>query len=207
MSGRGTLCAKPWRISASSGRRELRAAGTGRRAERECDRRGEAQIHRLRDSEEREVNIIYLMLLGLACAPAADEKDAARLPEGPSKEIAGKLCLNCHDSGNFRKARHSSEEWSDAVADMVERGAKGTPAEIEAVVAYLAKNFGPDAPVRINTAPFAEIKVVLGFTVAEVRALLEYREKKGDLKSFEELLKVPGIDPAKAGAQRTRIAF
>src|ERR1039457_7559920 len=132
MSGRGTLCAKPWRTlrqAAAAGHGELRAAGTGRRAEREGDRRGEAQIHRLRDSEEREVKIIYLMLLGLACAPAADEKDAARLPEGPGKEIAGKLCLNCHDSGNFRKARYSSEERSDVVAFMVERGAKGSSEE------------------------------------------------------------------------------
>lgn len=153
------------------------------------------------------MKIVCLMLMGLACVPAADEKDAARLPEGPGKEIAGKLCLDCHDSGNFRKARFSSQEWSDSVADMVERGAKGTPAEIEAVVAYLAKNFGPDSPVRINTAPFAEIKVVLGFTVAEVRALVEYREKNGDLKSFEELLKVPGMDAAKVEAQRARITF
>ena len=148
-----------------------------------------------------------LMLLALACAPAADEKEVARLPEGPGKETVGRICMNCHDSGNFRKVRFSSEEWSDSVADMVERGASGTPAEFEAVVAYLAKNFGTAAPVRINTAPFAEIKVVLGFTVAEVRAVLEYREKNGGLKSFEELLKVPGIDAAKAEAQKSRIAF
>jgi competence protein ComEA len=90
---------------------------------------------------------------------------------------------------------------------MMERGAKGTPAEIDAVVAYLAKNFGKGAPVRINTAPFAEIKVVLGFTVAEVRAVVEYREKNGELKSFEELLRVPGIDSGKAEAQRSRITF
>ena len=153
------------------------------------------------------MKIVYLMLFCLAGAPAADEKEAARLPDGPGKEVVGKLCLNCHDSGNFRKARYASEEWSDSVADMVERGAKGTDAEIEAVVAYLAKNFGPGAPVRINTAPFAEIKVVLGFTVAETRALLEYREKNGDWKSFEELRKVPGIDLAKAAAQKARIVF
>jgi competence protein ComEA len=150
---------------------------------------------------------IFLMPLALACAPAADEKEVARLPEGPGKEIAGKICMNCHDSGNFRKARFSGDEWSDSVADMVERGASGTPAEIATVVAYLAKNFGQDSPVRINTAPFAEIKVVLGFTVAEVRAVLESREKNGGLKSFEELLKVPGIDAAKAEAQKSRIAF
>ena len=141
------------------------------------------------------------------CAAAADEKDAARLPEGPGKEIAGRICLECHDSGNFRKARLTSEEWADSVADMVERGAKGTPSEIEAVVQYLARNFGEDAPVRINTAPFAEVRTVLGFTIAEVRALLDYREKHGALRSFEELLKVPGIDAAKAEAQKSRITF
>src|ERR1022692_909435 len=121
---------------------------------------------------------LAVALLVAACAPAADEKDAARLPEGPGKEIVARICLECHDSGNFRKARLTSEAWADSVANMVERGAKGTPAEIETVVAYLAKNFGEGAPVRINTAPFAEIRLVLGFTVAEVRALLDYREQQ-----------------------------
>jgi competence protein ComEA len=153
------------------------------------------------------MKIVCLMLLALACAPAADEKELARLPDGPGKELVGKICLGCHDSGNFRKTRFSTEEWSDSVEDMVQRGATGTPAEIEAVVAYLTKNFGKDAPVRINTAPFAEIKVVLGFTVAEVRALLEYRDKNGDLKGLDELVKVPGIDAAKVEAQKSRIAF
>jgi competence protein ComEA len=153
------------------------------------------------------MKVIYLMLLALACAPAADEKEIARLPEGPGKELVGKICLGCHDSGNFRKTRFSTEEWSDSVEDMVQRGATGTPAEIEAVVAYLTKNFGKGAPVRINTAPFAEIKVVLGFTVPEVRALLEYRDKNGDLKGFEELVKVPGIDAAKVEMQKAQIVF
>ena len=150
---------------------------------------------------------LAVALVVAACGPAADLKDAARLPEGPGKEIAARICFDCHDSGNFRKKRLSSDEWSDSVADMVERGAKGTPAELEAVVEYLAKNFGEGAPVRINTAPFAEIRAVLGFTITEVRALLDYREKNGALKNFDELLKVPGIDQAKAEAQKSRIVF
>jgi competence protein ComEA len=153
------------------------------------------------------MKIIYLMLIALACAPAADEKDAARLPDGPGKEIVGKVCIDCHDSGNFRKARFTTEEWTDSVEDMVQRGATGTPQELEAVVAYLTKNFGKGAPVRINTAPFSEIKVVLGFTVPEVRALMDYREKNGELKSFDQLLKVPGIDAAKAESQKAKIVF
>jgi competence protein ComEA len=156
---------------------------------------------------EREMKVVFLMLCGLACAPAADEKDIARLPDGPGKEVVGKICVSCHDSGNFRKARFTSEEWTDSVDDMVQRGASGTPAEIEAVVAYLTKNFGKEAGVRINTAPFAELRVVLGFSVAEVRAFMEYRDKNGGLKTFDELLKVPGIDAAKAEAQKSRIIF
>jgi len=153
------------------------------------------------------VKIIYLMLIALACAPAADEKDAARLPDGPGKEAVGKICVDCHDSGNFRKSRFTTEQWTDSVEDMVQRGAQGTPAEIEAIVAYLSKNFGQGAPVRINTAPFAEIKAVLGFTVPEVRAFLEYREKNGDLKDLDQLLKVPGIDAAKIESQKAKIVF
>ena len=98
------------------------------------------------------MKVVYLMLIGLACTPAADEKDIARLPDGPGKELAGKICTSCHDSGNFRKARFTSEEWTDSVDDMVQRGASGTPAEIEAVVAYLTKNFGKDSGVRIEDA-------------------------------------------------------
>ena len=153
------------------------------------------------------MKIIYLMLIALACAPAADEKDAARLPDGPGKEAVGKICVDCHDSGNFRKSRFTTEQWTDSVEDMVQRGAQGTPAEIEAIVAYLSKNFGQGAPVRINTAPFAEIKAVLGFTVPEVRAFLEYREKNGDLKDLDQLLKVPGIDAAKIESQKAKIVF
>ena len=153
------------------------------------------------------MKIIYLMLIALACAPAADEKDAARLPDGPGKQAVGKICVDCHDSGNFRKSRFTTEQWTDSVEDMVQRGAQGTPAEIEAIVAYLSKNFGQGAPVRINTAPFAEIKAVLGFTVPEVRAFLEYREKNGDLKDLDQLLKVPGIDAAKIESQKAKIVF
>ena len=153
------------------------------------------------------MKIPFLMLFGLACAMAADEKDIARLPDGPGKKQVGKICVSCHDSGNFRKARFTSEEWTDSVDDMVQRGASGTPAELEAVVAYLTKNFGKDVGVRINTAPFAELRVVLGFSVAEVRAFLEYRDKNGGPKSFDELLKVPGIDTAKAEAKKERIIF
>ena len=39
------------------------------------------------------MKIIYLMLFALAFVPAADEKEAARLPDGAGKEVVGKICL------------------------------------------------------------------------------------------------------------------
>jgi competence ComEA-like helix-hairpin-helix protein len=154
------------------------------------------------------VKFVPLMLLTFMCAPAAgqgDQKDAALLPDGPGKPAVIKMCIDCHDTGNFRKARLNAEEWADSVADMMQRGAQGTPAEVEAVVAYLDKFFGKGAPVRINTAPFAELRVVLGLSVADVRALLEYRDKNGPFKAFEDLAKIPGIDAAKLSAVKTKI--
>ena len=151
------------------------------------------------------MKIVCLTLLTLAAAIAADQKDAALLPDGPGKPAVIKMCIDCHDTGNFRKARLTKEEWSDSVADMMQRGAQGTAAEVEAVVAYLDKFFGKGAPVQINTAPFAELRVVLGFSVPEVRALIEYRDKNGPFKSFEDLQKVPGLDAAKLAAQKSKI--
>jgi competence protein ComEA len=158
----------------------------------------------LRDSDMKP---IYLLLAGLALAIAADDKDAGRLPDGAGKEVAGRVCIDCHDSGNFRRARLSSGEWSDTVADMVDRGAKLTPVETDTLIAYLAANFGKDSPVRMNTAPFVEMKVVLGFSVAEARAIVDYREKNGPFQSAEDLRKVPGIDVAKVDARKSRMVF
>ena len=105
------------------------------------------------------------------------------------------------------RARFTSDQWADSIADMVDRGAKATPAEIDTLLAYLTKNFGKNSPVLINTAPLAEIKVVLGFTVAESRAVIDYREKNGPFKSADDLLKVPGLDPAKVATQKALIAY
>ena len=69
---------------------------------------------------------------------------------------------------------------------------------------HVAKNFGKGAPVRINTAPFSEIKVVLGFT--EVRALMDYREKNGEKPSFAIIGQGSGqSDAAKAEGQKAKI--
>lgn len=151
--------------------------------------------------------LAVLLALAAICVFAADEKEAARLPEGEGKALVGKVCIDCHGAGNFRRARLTPEEWGDSVGDMVDRGAKASPAEVDAIVAYLAKNFGRESKVLMNSAPLVEIKVVLGFSVPESQAVVDYREVNGGIKSFDELLKIPGVDAAKAEAARAKMSF
>ncbi len=141
-----------------------------------------------------------LLLIAIAAASvsfAADDDEAKRLPDGPGKDVVVKLCLSCHGAGNFRKRRLAKDAWVEQVADMVDRGAQATDAQSAAIVDYLVQYFGPGSKVNINTAPFEELKAVLGLSVEETKAVVSYREAHGDFKSWQDLQKVPGIDAKK----------
>lgn len=144
---------------------------------------------------------------GGLCLAVPDDEDAKALPPGPGRDEVVKFCMECHGAGNYRKVRHDKDEWTDSVADMVERGAKGTPAELAAVVDYLTLNFGMESKVNMNSAPLEEIKVQLGFSVPESQAVIAYRKQNGPLKDYGDVLKVPGVDKAKVEAKKDKMAF
>jgi competence protein ComEA len=145
------------------------------------------------------------LVLG-STAIAADE-EAKLLPDGPGKELVGRMCFECHGAGNFRKVRLSRDAWSEQVADMVDRGAKGTEAELTAVVDYLTQNFGKDSKINVNTAPFGELKNVLGLSVKEAQAVIDYRDANGNFKMWQDLQKVPGVDAQKIEAKKSIIVL
>jgi competence protein ComEA len=149
-----------------------------------------------------------LLVLGLLAGSAlAADEDAKLLPDGPGKDTIVKVCTECHSPGAFRRHRKNKDDWSDTVADMVDRGAKGSDAEIAAVVDYLAANFGPDAKVNVNTAPFEELKIQLAFTVPEAQAVINYRQQNGNFKEWRDLLKVPGVNASKVEDKKDRMSF
>ena len=141
------------------------------------------------------------------CFALAGADDLKRLPDVPGKDTVVRVCTPCHGPGNFTKKRLSRDDWDDQVADMVERGAKGTPEELAAVVNYLTANFGPDAKVPVNQAPIDELKSVLGLSSPEAVAIVEYRQAHGKFKAWRDLLKVPGVDAKKIEAKAPRMAF
>jgi competence protein ComEA len=137
--------------------------------------------------------------------PADDE--AKVLPDSPGKDVVAKVCIDCHDAGTFRKMRFNEDEWWEKVADMVDRGAKADDKQQAVIVGYLAKNFGRDSPILINSAPLSELIVILGLTPHESEAVVSYRTDYGPFKQWQDLLKVPGVDAKKIEAKKDKMAF
>jgi competence protein ComEA len=152
------------------------------------------------------VPLVFCFLAAAILAMAADD-DAKLLPDGPGKEVIVRACLECHDASGFRKLRLNRDDWTEKVGQMVDQGAQATSQEQTAIIDYLVHNFGPDSKVRINTAPFSEIRVVLGFTNEETKAIIAYREQHGNFKELRELLNVPGVDSKKVEAKKEMLAF
>jgi competence protein ComEA len=149
------------------------------------------------------VNVLWFLLAFVV----VDQKEIDQLPAAAGKDAVVKSCLECHGAANFRKVRKDADEWAESVQDMVDRGAKATDAESAAIVAYMVKNFGKGAKVQMNSAPLEEIKAVLGFTVPEANAIVNWRDQNGPYKDWRDVLKAPGINPAKVEAKKDAMSF
>jgi competence ComEA-like helix-hairpin-helix protein len=150
---------------------------------------------------------LALCLLAATIPAVAAGDDAKLLPDGAAKEVTARTCLQCHDSASFRKKRLDHDGWTDFVGRMMDQGAEATEKEQAAIIDYLTHNFGPDSKVRINTAPFSEIRLVLSFTNEETKAIIAYRDQHGDFRDLRDLLKVPGLDTKGAEAKKDMLIF
>lgn len=132
-----------------------------------------------------------------------------QLPDGPGKQETEKICTQCHELERSISLRQDHDGWQNTMNKMVTLGAKGTDAEFQAVVDYLAKNYAADGVPRINVNKARAIELESGLTLrrSEAAAIIEYRTKHGDFKSLEDLKKVPGIDVAKIDAKKDRLTF
>jgi competence protein ComEA len=141
----------------------------------------------------------------LACAAPAAGQDP--FPDGPGKDVTVRICGTCHPSARGAAVRLTREGWQDVIAKMVSLGAKGSDAELVAVLDYLSTNFKGDAPkpVNLNTAPAIDLESVAGLLRKEAAALIAYRTKHGACKTLEDLKRVPGVDFRKINRRRDRL--
>ena len=140
----------------------------------------------------------FASLLLVSLAPAQD------LPEGKGKDITEKTCTACHGMEAVTSMHVAKDAWTDVVNDMRSRGADGTNADFDNIIAYLAKYFGPE--VNVNKAAAKELES-LDITSDESAAIVKYRTDKGSIKDFADLSKVPGLDAKKLEPLKSRLKF
>ncbi len=131
------------------------------------------------------------------------------LPDAPGKNETLQVCGTCHEAAKATSVKLTREGWIETIDRMKAFGAGGSDAEFAAVLEYLATHFKGDTvrPLDMNSAESIDLESVLQLLRRESRAVLEYRAKRGQLTSLEDL---KGLDPAiykKIEAKKERIVF
>jgi competence ComEA-like helix-hairpin-helix protein len=143
-----------------------------------------------------------LILVPMLFAWPAQPQD---LPEAKGKDLYEKICGACHGTDVVFKTRTTKEKWKDTVDEMASRGAEGTDEQLDTIIDYLAKCFGPR--VNVNKAAAKEIETQFELTSTEAEAIVKYRQGKGDFKDVADLKNVPGLEFSKIESVRYRIIF
>jgi competence protein ComEA len=145
----------------------------------------------------------------LALAVAMCAVLRADIPGGPGKDATVKYCANCHSAEQAVSLRQGREEWAATIEKMVGMGAKIPDDSYDAILGYLAKHFGADAPlpIRVNKAEAVDLESLLLLKRSEAAAVIQYRTEHGDFKSIDDLRKVPGVDFKKIEAKKDLLVF
>jgi len=145
-----------------------------------------------------------LLILVLAVSASAQT-----LPEGHGKAETERLCKQCHEIARAISPRLDRGGWEKSMTKMAAFGMKATDEEYALVVDYLVKNFpAEDVPrINVNTATAIQMESGLSLKRSQASAVMAWRKEHGNFKSFDDLLKVPGLDAAKLEEKKDRIAY
>jgi competence protein ComEA len=142
------------------------------------------------------------VLIALCFAMLLSAQDP--LPEAPAKKTVEDVCGGCHDVDTAIGERHDKAGWQAVIATMVNRGARASDQQFDAIIDYLAKYFGV---VNVNKAAAKEIEDGLGISTEQSAAIVRYRGANGEFKDLEGLKKVPGLDAKLLEDRKDRITF
>ena len=149
-----------------------------------------------------------VLILSASLAPISWGQD---LPEGEGRDTLTRVCTQCHDIESIPRLRHSRAEWANLVYTMKDMGADATGAELDEIIAYLAKNFGKGESaakkVKVNSAPAKELESALGFSTKESELIVLYRMRNGDYKDANSMMKVEGVDTGKIQSAKDKMEF
>jgi competence protein ComEA len=181
--------------------------------------------------------IFFALALGSASAQTTSPPESpSAMPAGAGKAIVQEKCAVCHALTVVTSKHSSHGEWDQVVNQMVSRGADLSDEEIDTVIEYLSKNYGPldqkaapstsggdqptaadaaaapaadtsSTPVNVNKASAEDLESSLGLAKAEAEAIVKYREKNGNFKTWHDVAAVPGVSAAEIEGMQKRITF
>ena len=130
----------------------------------------------------------------------------AQLPGGQGQAETIKVCGTCHPPERGASVRLTREGWEDLITKMVSMGAKGSDAELAAVLEYLSTHFKGEGavPLNLNRATSVELESVAGFLRKESAAWIAHRAKH-PCTTVDDLRTVAGLDFRKIERRRERL--
>jgi mono/diheme cytochrome c family protein len=79
----------------------------------------------------------------MQAGPDSGKKAEDPLPEGKGKDITQKTCSACHGVTMFSSQRHTRDQWSSIIDNMVSKGLAASDDELNQINDYLATYLAP----------------------------------------------------------------
>lgn len=76
-------------------------------------------------------------------APAHKAKSDDPLPDGKGKDVTVRVCSGCHAVTTFASQRHTTEQWSSIIDNMVSKGLDASDADLDTITTYLSTYLAP----------------------------------------------------------------
>lgn len=138
---------------------------------------------------------------------AAD--DHPEFPAGEGREAVMRLCVRCHSPNIILASGQDRLGWENTITKMVRLGATGDDEDFSDIADYLTAKFPPTAiqKIFVNMASDKQISEVLGISLDQAKAIVEFRDKQKGFKSLEEMKQVPGVDAKNLDAKKDKLIF
>ena len=149
--------------------------------------------------------LVPILLLALTfISSAGGTVHQQQLPEGEGKDLFAKKCSMCHALEDATSSHRTRGQWDAIIDQMIEMGAPINEEEKATILGYLGRNFGK---INVNFASAEQIESFLKISANDAKAIVAYRTEHGEFKSFDDMVKVPGIDAKALEEKRDWIAY
>ncbi|MDB6085349.1 MAG: hypothetical protein JWN43_3230 [Gammaproteobacteria bacterium] len=142
---------------------------------------------------------------GIAASPelASASPEPASAGRARERQSFEAVCGKCHNLQLVADTPRDLDAWQDTVQKMADRGAHGTDAQFDDVMAYLHRNL---TTIDVNTADADELATVLDVPDATANAIVTRRTAR-KFSGLDDLKSVPGVDPSVLDAKARLIFF